>query len=101
MAFTHMEVQEAEAAVHAAAGREDLLRLGLIYSTDVGDRGPDFVAAHKWLSLAAMMGSHPARAYCEKIRIEMTPGDITLAQHAARGWLAENREVLQNNTLIA
>ena len=94
MAFTDVEVQEAEAAIAAGAKAEDLFRLGLIYSTDLEDRGPDFVEAHKWFSLAAMMGSSPAKSYREEIKFEMSHEDLTLAQKAARGWLAENRELL-------
>lgn len=94
MAFTDVEVKEAEAAIIAGAKSEDLFRLGLIYSTDLEDRGPDFVEAHKWFSLAAMMGSTPAKSYREEIKLEMSSDDLTLAQRAARGWLAENRELL-------
>ena len=94
MAFTDVEVKEAEAAIAAGAKSEDLFRLGLIYSTDLEDRGPDFVEAHKWFSLAAMMGSLPAKSYREEIKLEMTSEDLTLAQKAARGWLTENRELL-------
>lgn len=94
MAFTEMEVREAEAAIVTAAGAEDMFRLGLIYSTDMEDRGPNFVEAHKWFSLAAMMGNQPAKSYREELKMEMTATDLTLAQRAARGWLAENRELL-------
>jgi len=94
MAFTDVEVKEAEAAIAAGAKSEDLFRLGLIYSTDLEDRGPDFIEAHKWFSLAAMMGSLPAKSYREEIKLEMSSEDLTLAQKAARGWLAENRELL-------
>ena len=94
MAFTSLEVKEATDAIMDAATRDDLFKLGLIYSTDVEDRGPDFVEAHKWFSLAAMMGSQPAKAYRDEIKLEMTSEDLTLAQRAARGWLAENREAL-------
>lgn len=94
MAFTSLEVKEATDAVLDAATRDDLFKLGLIYSTDVEDRGPDFIEAHKWFSLAAMMGSQPAKAYRDEIKLEMSHEDLTLAQRAARGWLAENRESL-------
>ena len=94
MAFTELEVREAEEAVDTAASAEDMFRLGLIYSTDMEDRGPNFVEAHKWFSLAAMMGSLPAKSYREEIKLEMTSEDLTLAQKAARGWLTENRELL-------
>ena len=94
MAFTELEVREAETAVDTAANAEDMFRLGLIYSTDLEDRGPDFVEAHKWFSLAAMMGSLPAKAYREELKFEMSATDLTLAQRAARGWMTENRAVL-------
>ncbi len=94
MAFTELEVREAEAALTTSAGAEDMFRLGLIYSTDMEDRGPDYVEAHKWFSLAAMLGSQPAKAYREELKHEMSALDLTLAQRAARGWLAENREIL-------
>ena len=97
MAFTDVEVTEAKAAIDAGAQPEDLFRLGLIYSTDLEDKGPDFVEAHKWFSLAAMMGSLPAKAYREEIKFEMSDEDLTLAQRAARGWLKENRELLESN----
>jgi len=96
MAFTDNEVTEAKEAIHTNAQPEDLFRLGLIYSTDLEDRGPDFVEAHKWFNLAAMMGSMPAKAYRDEIKIEMSHEDVTLAQRAARGWLAENRELLKS-----
>jgi TPR repeat protein len=94
MAFTELEVREAEEAIVTAANAEDMFRLGLIYSTDVEDRGPDFVEAHKWFSLAAMMGSQPAKAYREELKFEMSAIDLTLAQRAARGWMTENRAAL-------
>jgi len=55
--------------------------------------GPDFVEAHKWFNLAAMMGSLPAKAYREEITFEMSAEDITLAQRAARGWMRENQSI--------
>lgn len=94
MAYTLMEVKEASDAVVTAATKDDLFKLGLIYSTEVEDRGADYVEAHKWFSLAAMMGSAPAKAYREELKMEMSSEDLTLAQRAARGWLAENRESL-------
>ncbi len=94
MAFTELEVREAEKAIDTAAGADDMFRLGLIYSTDMEDRGPDFVEAHKWFSLAAMLGSIPAKAYREELKHEMSATDLTLAQRAARGWMTENRTLL-------
>lgn len=94
MAYTMMEVKEASEAVVETATKDDLFKLGLIYSTDVEDRGPDYVEAHKWFSLAAMMGSAPAKTYRDEIKDEMSSTDLTLAQRAARGWLSENRKRL-------
>lgn len=94
MAFTLLEVKEAQEAVGSGANQDDLFRLGLIYSTDVDDRGPDYVEAHKWFSLAALLGSQPAKAYRDEIKMEMTSDDLTLAQRAARGWMKENKAAL-------
>ncbi len=92
MAFTDVEVKEAREAVIAKAEAADLFRLGLIYSTDHEDRGPDLIEAHKWFNLAALLGSEPARTYKSELSMEMSSEDVTLAQRAARGWLAENRK---------
>lgn len=101
MAFTEVDVKEARDAIASNAKGEDLFRLGLIYSTDLEDRGPDFVEAHKWFNLAAMMGSQPAKAYREELKQEMSNSDVTLALKAARGWLAENRKLLNAQTSFA
>ena len=97
MAFTDVEVQEARQAIHAKAEAADLFRLGLIYSTDHEDQGPDLIEAHKWFSLAAMMGSKPAKAYCSELSGEMQREDVTIALRAARGWLAENRQAVEKS----
>ena len=94
MAFTEMEVLEVKEAIEIGASAEDLFRLGLMYSTELEDRGPDYIEAHKWFNLAAMMGSLPAKAYREEITLEMSTSELTLAQRAARGWMLENREIL-------
>ena len=91
MAFTEVEVLEVKEAIEVNANAEDLFRLGLMYSTAIEDRGPDYVEAHKWFNLAAMMGSVAAKAYREEITFEMSTQDVTLAQRAARGWMRENR----------
>ncbi|MEE9346588.1 MAG: hypothetical protein V3U82_00230 [Robiginitomaculum sp.] len=91
MAFTETEVTQAREAVIACATHQDLFKLGLMYSTDVEDSGPDYVEAHKWFNLAAMMGSMPAKAYRSEITQEMSRADVSLAQRAARGWLLEQK----------
>ncbi|MEE9272924.1 MAG: hypothetical protein V3U57_06640 [Robiginitomaculum sp.] len=97
MAFTDVEVQEAREAIYAKAEAADLFRLGLIYSTDHEDQGPDLIEAHKWFSLAAMMGSQPAKAYKNELSNEMDKEDITLALRAARRWFAKNCAAVAKN----
>ncbi|WP_026147915.1 hypothetical protein [Robiginitomaculum antarcticum] len=94
MAFTDTEITEIHEAVTMQATHQDLFKLGLMYSTEIEDRGPDFVEAHKWFSLAAMMGSEPALAYRADVTEMMSRQDLTLAQRAARGWLAEQKTVI-------
>ncbi len=97
MAFTDVEVQEARQAIETGANSADFFRLGLIFSTDVEDRGPDYIEAHKWFNLAAMLGSQPAKAYRDELALnEMSPEDVTIAQRSARDWLKENRALLQS-----
>ncbi len=101
MAFTDVDIREAECAISSEAKSEDLFKLGLIFSTDIEDRGPDFVEAHKWFNLAAMMGSAPAKAYREEIRSEMSPEDVSLALKAARGWIRENANLMPRQASFA
>ncbi len=98
MAFTQVEVSQAKAAVSGSASCEDLFKLGLMYSTELEDRGPDYVEAHKWFNLAAMLGSKPAKAYREEITLEMTANDVMKALREARGWMRQNRRLL--NTVL-
>lgn len=101
MAFTDLEVQEAQSAVVINPSHEDLFKLGLMYSTDVEDRGPDYVEAHKWFNLAVMMGSQPAKAYRSEITMEMSREDLSLAQRAARGWMLEQKSLLKAEPKVA
>lgn len=94
MAFTEIEVLEAENALYAVANADDMFRLGLMYSTDMEDSGPNFVEAHKWFSLAAMMGNIPSKAYREELKFEMSAQDLTMAQRAAREWVDEYKALL-------
>jgi len=101
MAFTDVEVQEAREAICTSADAADLFKLGLIYSTDHEDRGPDYIEAHKWFSLAALMGSEAAKSYCSELKFEMSREDLTLAQRAARGWMLENKAKMAVETKTA
>ena len=63
--------------------------LGLLYST--GHDAPlDYVAAHKWLNIAAIQGNPDARRLRKEIALDMEPYEIADAQRLAREWMAAN-----------
>lgn len=101
MAFTQLDLDTAEAQLETEVTRDDLFKLGLICSTDIEDRGPDFVSAHKWFNLAASMGSAPAKAYRDEIACEMEAADVTRAQREAREWLRANRALMVQEKVAA
>ena len=71
----------------AKVGRADALyNLGLAYSTGQGVT-QDYVAAHKWFTLAAMRGSDEAKSWRNQLAGEMNAGQIAQAQKLAREWL--------------
>ncbi|MFT3986285.1 SEL1-like repeat protein [Aestuariivirga sp.] len=78
---------ESQAEIIPNAATADILfELGMMYCLG-RDVAQDYVAAHKWLNLAAMKGSEDARAYrCELAR-EMTSAQVAEAQRQARAWL--------------
>lgn len=87
MAFTDMETAQAHDAITMDPTGEDLCKLGLMYST--GQCGVvDYVEAHKWFNLAALMGSSSAKHYRAELAMEMDTGQIASALTAAREWLA-------------
>jgi TPR repeat protein len=87
MAFTDVETAQAHEAINTDPSGEDLCKLGLLYST--GQCGVvDFIEAHKWFNLAALMGSEPAKHYRSEVAGEMEPDQIASALTAAREWLA-------------
>jgi uncharacterized protein len=66
-----------------------LFELGLRYT--VGRAVPvDFVSAHKWLNLSAMLGNREAIRLRHEIAAEMSHTEITTAQRAARDWLTRH-----------
>ena len=91
MAFTEVEIKEAHAALRDGFKAEDLFRLGLMYATENDGRGANYVEAHKWFNLAAMMGSQPAKAYRAEITSEMSDAEVSHALKNARAWLSKNR----------
>ncbi len=82
------DIAPADAQESGDATAEDLYRLGLSFST--GQGAPlDYVQAHKWFNLAAMMGSAAAKEYRKEVAEHMASSEIAAAQRLAREWLAE------------
>lgn len=80
--------------IEAPGGSHDLSRmsdetfyvLGIACSNG-RSASPDFVAAHKWFNLAAMLGNKDAIRMRIEIASEMSQAEIAAAQRAAREWL--------------
>ena len=68
---------------------DELLRMGLMYSTGQGGAPVDYVSAHMLFNLAAMRGSVEAKVYRKELSQEMASEEIADAQRAAREWLAQ------------
>jgi len=87
MAFTDVETAQVHEAINTDPTGEDLCKLGLLYST--GQCGVvDYVEAHKWFNLAALMGSDAAKHYRSEVAMEMDSDQIANALSKAREWLA-------------
>ena len=67
---------------------EELLQMGLLYSTGQGGAPLDYVSAHMLFNLAAMRGCEEARSYRRELSQEMDRDSVAEAQRAARQWLA-------------
>lgn len=67
---------------------DELLRMGLMYSTGQGGAPLDYVSAHMMFNLAAMRGSEEAKHYRRELSAEMDRDSVNEAQRAAREWLA-------------
>ena len=66
-----------------------LFHLGMLYC--LGHKvEQDFVAAQKWLTLAALKGSVEARHYRCKISREMTANQLAEAHRQTRAWINLN-----------
>jgi TPR repeat protein len=85
MAMAMEDVRAVERAPHAASA-EELFQLGIMYSLGM-DGAPDLVAAQKWLTLAAMKGSAPARICRRELAVEMTPLQLAEAQRQSGQWI--------------
>ena len=67
---------------------DELLRMGLLYSTGQGGAPLDYVSAHMLFNLAAMRGSIEAKVYRKELAEEMASEEVAEAQRQAREWLA-------------
>jgi TPR repeat protein len=66
---------------------DELLKMGLLYSTGQGGAPLDYVSAHMLFNLAAMRGSEEAKRYRKELSAEMDRDSVNEAQRAAREWL--------------
>jgi TPR repeat protein len=66
---------------------DELMRMGLLYSTGQGGAPLDYVSAHMLFNLAAMRGCEEAKRHRRDLSQEMDRDTIHEAQRAARQWL--------------
>jgi TPR repeat protein len=86
-----MFTQDATAAImplpQPDSSGDELLRMGLLYSTGQGGAPLDYVSAHMLFNLAAMRGCEEAKRHRRDLSQEMDRDTIHEAQRAARQWL--------------
>lgn len=66
---------------------EAIYDLGLLYSTGQGVER-DYVAAHKWFNLAALLGIERAKVDRADLAMEMSTTEVAEAQRMAREWVS-------------
>ncbi len=81
--MTALEIANARPGLSADA----LLQMGIAVSSQ---QQPDLVNAHKWFSIAAILGNHEAALCRREITAEMSAEEVTAAQRAAREWLTRH-----------
>ncbi|MGE0668346.1 MAG: hypothetical protein AB7O49_17455 [Sphingomonadales bacterium] len=64
---------------------DSYFELGLAYATGHGEP-IDYVRAHKWFNIAAMLGDPRAREERADLAEVMSPAEIAEAQRLAREW---------------
>ncbi len=67
---------------------DELLRMGILYSTGQGGAPLDYVSAHMLFILAAMRGSEEAKRWRRELSAEMDRDIVAEDQRAAREWLS-------------
>ena len=85
---THSFSYSAPAPVSATVSEDadNYFELGLAYATGQGEP-IDYVRAHKWFNIAAMMGDPRARDERADLAEVMSPAEIAEAQRLAREWV--------------
>ena len=64
------------------------MQLGLLYSTGQKGAPLDYIAAHKWLNLAALRGNDEAKRLRKELADVMSREEISEAQRQAREWVS-------------
>ncbi|MFT4091727.1 MAG: sel1 repeat family protein [Asticcacaulis sp.] len=72
-------------------GADDLMKLGVMYSTGQNGAPVDLISAHMMFNLAAMRGSVEASTCRRELAREMEREDVAEAQRAARQWIDQGR----------
>jgi uncharacterized protein len=85
----HIDQGDAIPLPNAQSTGDELLRMGLLYSTGQGGAPLDYVSAHMLFNLAAMRGCEEAKHHRRELSQEMDRDSIADAQRAAREWLAQ------------
>jgi TPR repeat protein len=65
---------------------DSYFELGLVYATGHGEP-VDYVRAHKWFNIAAMLGDIRAREERADLAELMSPAEVAEAQKLAREWV--------------
>jgi uncharacterized protein len=94
--MARFEISDCDQAMlgEAPAGADTFFELGMMYSS--GRSVPvDYVTAHKWFNLAAMMGNKDAIRLRREIAAEMSEAEIAAAQRAARDWMRMGERAVQ------
>lgn len=89
MAFDQGLISGAMPLPQPDSSGDELLRMGLLYSTGQGGAPLDYVSAHMLFNLAAMRGSEEAKRYRRELSAEMDRDSVNEAQRAAREWLQQ------------
>ena len=84
--MARFEANNMEAAMGGETRADTFCEMGLMYATGRGCK-VDFVAAHKWLNIAAIKGSDRAAALRADLSQTMSKMELAAALRAAREWM--------------